>query len=67
MVFSTISPVKPPLSWASLKTWMESELDSVGSSGETSQSEGISEKVRDSLLLLLQLQEDTDGGMGAGS
>lgn len=66
MVFSTISPVKPPLSWASLKTLkMESELDSVGSSRETSQSEGTSEKVRDSLLLLLQ--EDTDGGMGTGS
>lgn len=66
MEFSTISPVKPPLSCASLETWMESELDCVGSSGETSQSEGISEKVKDSLLLLL-LQEDTDGGTGAGS
>lgn len=66
MEFSTISPVKPPVSLASVEAGLESVLDLVGSSGEMSQSEGISEKMGDSLLLLL-LQEDTDRGTATGS
>lgn len=60
MEFSTISPEKPPLSSVAGQG-MESVLDSEGSSEEISQSEGISEMERDSLLLLLL--EVMEGGM----